>query len=57
MPEHVTSKCTISRGTKMVAGKHTTWQWEILFSVTKKGLATEKCFSKGLQSIMLSIMM
>ena len=57
MPEHVTSKCTISRGTKMVAGKHTTWQQEILFSVTKTGLATEKCFSKGFQSIMLSIMM
>lgn len=41
----------------MVAGKHTTWQQEILFSVTKTGLATEKYFSEGLQSIMLSIMM
>lgn len=56
MPDHVTSKCTISRGTKMVAVKNTTQQWEIPFSAKQIGLATERCFPKGLGSIMLNIM-
>lgn len=45
-------KYTIFRRAKIVTGKYTTLQWEVLFPATNTALVKDRCFPKGLESIM-----
>lgn len=51
-PEQVNTKYAIFTWVNIMAEKHTTLLWEIPFSTTNGGLASNRCFAKRFESIM-----